>query len=116
MPQVVFHSLGSDKEAVCRLAVSDTCGYDLRDLEFLRREEVGRGAPCWGALYRGREDLVLLHIDPTRLDSPIRWELGVATDPESMLFPHLYGPLPLRAVMSVTPYRPGSDGSFAPMS
>ena len=63
-------------------------------------------------LYRGREDLVLLHIDPTRLDSPIRWELGVATDPESMMFPHLYGPLPVEAVINVTSYLPGADGEF----
>jgi uncharacterized protein (DUF952 family) len=66
-------------------------------------------------LYRGREDLVLLHIDPTRLDSPIRWELGVATDPESMLFPHLYGALPIDAVISVTSYRPTAEGSFGPI-
>ena len=63
-------------------------------------------------LYRGREDLVLLHIDPTRLDSPIRWELGVATDPESMMFPHLYGPLPVDSVINVTSYRPDADGAF----
>jgi uncharacterized protein (DUF952 family) len=63
-------------------------------------------------LYRGREDLLLLHIDPTRLDSPIRWELGVPTDPESMLFPHLYGALPVGAVIRVTSYRPTADGSF----
>ena len=66
-------------------------------------------------LYRGRADLVLLHIDPARLDSPIRWELGVATDPESMLFPHLYGPLPVSAVINVTSYRPGADGCFPPV-
>ena len=53
-------------------------------------------------LYRGRGDLVLLYIDPAALDSPVRWEPGVATDPESMLFPHLYGPLPARAVIRVT--------------
>jgi uncharacterized protein (DUF952 family) len=66
-------------------------------------------------LYRGRDDLVLLHIDPTLLDSPVRWEPGVATDPESMLFPHLYGPLPVRAVIGVTVYPPAPDGTFAPM-
>lgn len=66
-------------------------------------------------LYRGRNDLVLLHIDPARLDAPIRWELGAATDPESMLFPHLYGALPVSAVINVTNYRPGADGSFPPV-
>jgi uncharacterized protein (DUF952 family) len=66
-------------------------------------------------LYRGRNDLVLLHIDPARLDAPIRWESGVATDPASMLFPHLYGALPVSAVINVTSYRPGADGSFPPI-
>ena len=65
-------------------------------------------------LYRGRDDLVLLHIDPALLDAPVRWEPGVATDPESMLFPHLYGPLPVRAVINVTAYAPGPDGTFPP--
>jgi uncharacterized protein (DUF952 family) len=63
-------------------------------------------------LYRGRDDLVLLHIDPTHVDSPIRWELGVATDPESMVFPHLYGPLPVDAVINVTSYLPNAEGVF----
>ena len=67
-------------------------------------------------LYRGRDDLVLLHIDPALLDSPVRWEPGVATDPESMLFPHLYGPLPVRAVLRVTAYLPRPDGTFAPIT
>lgn len=67
-------------------------------------------------LYRGRDDLVLLHIDPARLAAPVRWEPGVATDPESMLFPHLYGPLPVAAVVRVTAYPPAGDGSFAPIS
>jgi uncharacterized protein (DUF952 family) len=66
-------------------------------------------------LYRGRDDLVLLHVDPRLLDSPVRWEPGVATDPESMLFPHLYGPLPVRAVINVTAYPPGPDGTFPPI-
>lgn len=63
-------------------------------------------------LFRGRVDLVLLHIDPSRLDAPVLWEPGVKTDPESMLFPHLYGSLPVGAVFKVTDYRPGPDGTF----
>lgn len=64
-------------------------------------------------LYAGRTDLVLLTIDPARLADPVRWEPGVPTDPDSMLFPHLYGPLPADAVTSVTRYLPAADGTFA---
>jgi len=67
-------------------------------------------------LYGGRTDLVLLHIDAARLTSPLRWEPGVATDPESMVFPHLYGPLPGAAVISITSYRPDENGRFAPLT
>ncbi|MEZ0367016.1 DUF952 domain-containing protein [Mycobacterium sp. pUA109] len=65
-------------------------------------------------LYRGRTDLVLLSIDPARLDAPVRWEPGVPTDPQAMLFPHLYGPLPVDAVIDVVAYRPGPGGLFPP--
>jgi uncharacterized protein (DUF952 family) len=67
-------------------------------------------------LYAGRSDLVLLHVDPARLSSPIRWEPGVPGDPDEMVFPHLYGPLPAEAVISVTLYEPGPDGRFAPLT
>ncbi|MBX7453335.1 DUF952 domain-containing protein [Mycolicibacterium sp. 3033] len=67
-------------------------------------------------LYAGRTDLVLLHIDGARLSSPVRWEPGVPADPDGMEFPHLYGELPVAAVIRVTPYVPGSDGLFAALS
>jgi uncharacterized protein (DUF952 family) len=67
-------------------------------------------------LYAGRADLVLLRIDTARLSSPVRWEPGVPNDPDAMVFPHLYGPLPAAAVISVTPYQPGVDGRFAPLA
>lgn len=67
-------------------------------------------------LYAQRTDLVLLRIDAARLASPVRWEPGLPTDPDGMEFPHLYGPLPLDAVISVTKYQPGADGRFAPLT
>nr|WP_228002052.1 DUF952 domain-containing protein [Nocardia australiensis] len=66
-------------------------------------------------LFTGRRDLVLLRIDPARVGAPVKWEPGVPTDPESMLFPHLYGPLPAGAVTAVTAYLPDEDGTFAPL-
>lgn len=66
-------------------------------------------------LFAGRTDLVALRVDPAALGAPLRWEPGVPGDPESMLFPHLYGPLPVAAVVDVVTYRPGPDGRFAPL-
>jgi uncharacterized protein (DUF952 family) len=64
-------------------------------------------------LFAGRTDVVLLRLDPDLLGAPVRWEPGVPTDPASMTFPHLYGPLPVVAVTSVTAYLPDGDGAFA---
>ncbi|MGE2727922.1 DUF952 domain-containing protein [Mycolicibacterium vaccae] len=64
-------------------------------------------------LYAGRTDLVLLRIDAARLSSPLRWEPGVPGDPDGMVFPHLYGELPVASVIHVTAYVPGPDGRFA---
>jgi uncharacterized protein (DUF952 family) len=65
-------------------------------------------------LFRGRTDVLLLVIDPARVPVEIRWEPGVPGDPESMRFPHAYGPVPAAAVTAALPYRPGEDGTFTP--
>ncbi|WP_216900103.1 DUF952 domain-containing protein [Nocardia alni] len=61
-------------------------------------------------------DVVLLWLDPERLASPVKWEPGVPSDPSSMLFPHLYGPLPAEAVVAVTEYHKGADGRYPALS
>jgi uncharacterized protein (DUF952 family) len=64
-------------------------------------------------LFAGRHDLLLLLVlDPARIDVDIRWEPGVHGDPATMRFPHAYGPLPVSAVRAVIDYRPGADGRF----
>jgi len=60
------------------------------------------------ALFPGRRDMVLLVVDPARLEAPLRYEPGMPSDPASMRFPHLYGPLPVTSVIAVVPYRPPS--------
>jgi uncharacterized protein (DUF952 family) len=65
-------------------------------------------------IYAGRTDLLLLVLDPDRIGVEVRYEPGVPGDPESMRFPHAYGPIPTSAVVRVQPYPPGADGSFGP--
>jgi uncharacterized protein (DUF952 family) len=54
--------------------------------------------------------LVLLVIDPARLGSELRWEPG--TDLSMELFPHVYGPINLDAVMDVLRFEPDKHGRF----
>ncbi|MBC6456415.1 DUF952 domain-containing protein [Actinomadura sp. HBU206391] len=50
------------------------------------------------AFYADLDDLVLLEIDTERITAPVRHE-AVGDD----VFPHIYGPLPLSAVVGVRP-------------
>ncbi|MEX1164863.1 MAG: DUF952 domain-containing protein [Nitriliruptor sp.] len=61
------------------------------------------------ARFAGREDLVVLTIDSTRLTAPVVWE-DLAD--EGQQFPHVYGPIDRTAVLEARPYRPGPDGRF----
>lgn len=116
--------MDSDRQPLVHLCGAESwadaqqCGELIgeRDVGFVHLSTLQQVHLPANRLYRGRRDLLLLHIDPGRLSSPLRWEPGVETDPESMKFPHLYGPLSVAAVIDVTDYRPGPDGTFAPAS
>jgi uncharacterized protein (DUF952 family) len=87
----------------------------LRDVGFVHLSTPEQVHLPANRLYAGRTDLLLLHLDPARLDAPVRWEPGDASDPASMRFPHLYGPVPVSAVVETTAYRPGPGGAFEPI-
>jgi len=63
-------------------------------------------------LFAGRDDLLLLEIDPARVGAPIRWEVGSPPEPGGPWFPHVYGPIPASAVVGVHEFPPGPDGEF----
>jgi uncharacterized protein (DUF952 family) len=69
------------------------------------------------AFYHGQGMLVLLVIDPLKLESGLKWEPPAEPAPSHAragdLFPHIYGPLNLDAVVRILPFEPGADGSFS---
>jgi uncharacterized protein len=63
------------------------------------------------------DELVVLTVDEKLLSADVRWEAAdpgppVGVDPATM-FPHVYGPLELRAVVGVRRLRRDEDGCFA---
>lgn len=63
--------------------------------------------------FADKRDLVLLHVDATKLGDKLKWELARG----GALFPHLYGDLDLKAVTKVDSLPLGSDGrhGFPPL-
>src|SRR5512136_2799106 len=60
--------------------------------------------------FAGQHGLVILLIDPARLIPELRWEPGA--DLETELFPHIYGPINLDAVVDILDFEPDAAGKF----
>ena len=58
--------------------------------------------------FAGQEDLWLAAVDLDALDEAVRWEPSRG----GQLFPHIYGPLPLTAVISYGPLEYEPEGSI----
>jgi uncharacterized protein (DUF952 family)/ribosomal protein S18 acetylase RimI-like enzyme len=58
----------------------------------------------WRTLFAEATGLVLLLIDESAIDSPVRYE---APAPGEDGFPHVYGPIPVSAVVAAEPLDPG---------
>ena len=67
--------------------------------------------------YAGQRGLVLLMIDPSLLSSDLKWEPPSGGTPppgvpEGDLFPHIYGPINLAAVIKVFDLEADPDGRY----
>ncbi|MGI8424803.1 MAG: DUF952 domain-containing protein [Chloroflexota bacterium] len=61
------------------------------------------------ARFRGRDDLVLLCIETSRVQAPIQFDITESGE----RFPHIYGPLNADAVTRTVAFPPGPGGRFA---
>lgn len=74
-----------------------TLDRTLEEEGFIHCSTVEQVAGTLQRFYRGLDDLVRLEIDPDLVGAEVRYE----GDPEA--FPHIYGPLPVDAVVGVDP-------------
>jgi uncharacterized protein (DUF952 family) len=57
--------------------------------------------------FAGVDGLMLVAVDLSRLDDTVRWEPSRG----GQLFPHIYGPLPIEAVVSVAALERTAEGA-----
>jgi len=104
---VIFHFCRAEAWAAAR-AAGEYRGDTLATEGFIhtsRAEQVHLPA---NALVPGQAGLVLLEVDEAALPAPPRYEDGG----DGTLFPHVYGPIPVAAVVAVHDFPPGPDGRF----
>lgn len=105
---MIFHIIGSNRWATATAAglyEADSLASD-GFIHCSTEQQVARVA---NAGFRGRKDLVVLHIDESRLEAEVRYENLEGGDE---LFPHIYGSVLTAAVSRVTTFAPGPDGLF----
>lgn len=112
---MIFHLTSRDEWQ----AAQQRGEYRAASLEsegFIHTSTVEQVMHVANAFYRGRRGLVLLAIDETTLRSEVRWEAPAGPPADGItasdLFPHIYGPLDLAAVVRVLDYPPGPAGDF----
>ncbi len=78
---------------------------DARD-GFIHFSTAGQVRETAARYFAGAGDLMLVAVDADALDAALKWEASRGGE----LFPHLYGVLPLAAVLWARPLPLGADG------
>ena len=95
-------------------AAAQAAGYfasaDLTTEGFIHCCTAQQVAAVANRYYQGREGLLLLEIDETRVHVPLKWE---DLTNARQVFPHVYGRIPLGAVTRCLVLQPGADGHFS---
>jgi uncharacterized protein (DUF952 family) len=105
MTTIVYKICGAVEWAAATAAGSYAGSADDARDGFIHLSQARQVAGTLARHFAGREDLVLVAVDAGRLGAALRWEASRGGE----MFPHLFGALPLDAVLGVEPL-PLEDG------
>jgi uncharacterized protein (DUF952 family) len=92
---VIYKLFRADEWTAARSEASFAgSALDLSD-GFIHFSTAAQAAETAARHFAGEKGLVLARIDPERIGAPLTWEPSRG----GALFPHLYGPLPMSAVV-----------------
>ncbi len=102
----IYH-IASEKTWLEALEFGEYLHSSLGSDGFIHCSTGGQVVRTANRYFPGQSGLVLLEIDPALAASEIRYE-----DSGGEMFPHLYGPLNLDAVVDVMRFPPDAQGDF----
>lgn len=73
-------------------------------IHFSRPDQVLKVANTY---YQGTKNLILLWVDINKVSGKLHWE-----ESDGDIYPHLYGPLELNAIIAALDFSPDEDGNF----
>jgi glutathione S-transferase len=103
LPQRIYHlALRDEWQGACggKAYRRSTLGRSLADVGFIHCSFAHQVQAIADLVYNGRGDVVLLEIDPSRVQAEVRVE---DLEAGGQTFPHIYGPLPIEAVTQIVP-------------
>lgn len=107
-PKLLFRLIrAADWQAAAAAGVFTGSDTDRADgfIHLSTADQVSGTAARW---YPGLDDLMVLTVDRDALKSPVKMEAST----KGTLYPHLYGPLPLEAVMAADAVPRDADGDY----
>ena len=106
MAEPIFHiTTTGEWQAATEAGVYRAAGFEAEG--FIHASTAVQVPATAARFYADVDDLVLLQIDPAAVGAEVRWEESHGGD----LFPHIYGPLEVAAVVQVHPFGPEPDGT-----
>lgn len=84
---------------------------------FIHCSTVRQAAETANIFFKGQNEVILLCVDESKLESEVKFESPAGKgkhDPSvGNLFPHIYGPLNISAVIKVIDFPPDENGVFS---
>jgi len=106
MSDPIYKIMPATEWAAARAAGTyEGSAHDRRD-GFIHFSTAAQAAETAAKHFAGQTDLLLLAVDAARLGEAVKWEPSRG----GALFPHLYGALPLDAVIAIEELSAGPDG------
>lgn len=105
---MIYHILTKSDWEAAKIA-GEYYGHRFETTGFIHCSPLEKIVPVANFNFRGKQDMLLLELDPERISSEVKWE-DLYNDEYD--FPHIYGKMELGAVTRIFEFSTDHEGYF----